>query len=180
MALEPYTNTYVDIDTNIFDADDLVNEFWRVADYINAWAASIDSIGTVKVYRQIISYEQDIITGSPANGVIQHVNISRHASHVVFSLTGREEGDPYRIYMVLRFQNKNTTFSISGPAGQTHSFGVNRTVYSPCQTPNVNGFYTAAIIATYGGANGLFVNVFADNSESVDVEGNDILNAVAQ
>jgi len=179
MGLERYTNTYTDVDSNIFDADDLVEEFNRVAEYINAWAASIESIGTVSVYEQYITTESNVVTGSPSNSVVQQVVVNQELESIIVNFTERQEGDPFRVYMVLRFENKDTTFTVSGPSGQTHAFSVNKGSYRPCQT-QTDGFYTAVVIATYGDAHGVFINVFADNDEIVDVENDDIQTVVAQ
>lgn len=180
MPLEPYTNTYVDIDGNIFDSDDLVNEFNRVAQYINTWAASVESIGTTNFYEETILFEQTVIIGSPSFGIIQKMDINEDAESVVINFIERETGDPYRIYMTLRFRSPDTTFTVSGPAAETHAFGLNRGSYSPSQQVSASGFYTAVVVATYGDANGVLINVYADNTEATDVETDDLLTAVAQ
>jgi len=179
MALELYTSTYTDIDYTIFDSDDLVDEFFRVASFINAWAESVSSIGTTIVNEETILIDDTIVNGSPADGAIQKKIIGGSVEHITINFTKRNEGDTYRIYMTLRFLNKDTTFSVSGPAGETHAFGVNKAVYKPSQV-GVDSFYTAVIIATYSDASGVMINVFADNDEAVDVEGDDIQTAVAK
>ena len=179
MALELYTNTYADVDYAIFDSDDLVEEFFRVASFINAWAESVSSIGTTIVHEETVLIEDTVVNGSPADGAIQKKIINSDVEHITINFTKRNDGDTYRIYMTLRFLNEDTTFSVSGPAGETHAFGVNKAIYKPSQV-GVDGFYTAVIIATYGDANGVMINVFADNDEAVDVEGDDIQTAVAK
>ena len=178
MAVVPYTSTYTDIDTNIFDSDDLVNEFFRVAEFMNAWSQSIDSIGTVNVFTKNITIVNNIIAVAPLDGLIQSMIIADDVENIVVDFTEREEGETYRIYLTLRFQSKSTTFTVSGPAGTTHIFGLNAESFSPSQV-SADGYFTAMVIATYG-TNGMMINVFADNSESASVSGNDIQSVVAK
>jgi len=178
MALELYTNTYTDVDTNIMDSDDLVNEFWRVASFLNAWSDSIGSNGVIDVYEEFATVTDDIVNGDPANGIIQKFVITSALDAVSFNFTERAEGDPYRVYITLRFQNSATTFTVNGPAGETHAFGLNRTTYAPSQS-STEEFSSAMIIATYGKNNGLMINVFADNVEVTTVSGDDALSTVA-
>ena len=175
MALVPYTSTYTDIDTNIFDADDLLNEFNRVAEFINTWALSIESIGTVETYDEVVTITKDIVNGYPSNGTLQKLLVASDAEEFTIDFQPRGDGDPYRILMTIRCQNKDTRFRVSGPAGTTHVFGVNKSLFSPSQVIG-SGYYTALVVATYG-TTGLFINVFADNTEASTVESNDILTA---
>jgi len=178
MALEKYTNTYTDINTNIFDSDDLVAEFGRVATFLNSWSQSINKIGTVTVVEERITILDTIFNVDPADGLLQSLKIADDVSNLSVIFDERtEEGDTYRVYLSLRFQNKSTTFTVNGPAGQTHLFGVNKISYLPSQVV-ADGFYTALVIATYG-TSGLLVNVFADNDEITAVSSDDILSTVA-
>jgi hypothetical protein len=178
MSLVPYTNTYTDVDTNIMDSDDLVEEFWRVAEFMNTWANSTIGIGVTNTYEFFITEETDIINVSPVNGVLQKIIVGYDVDNFAVNLVEREEGSTYRVYVTLRFENPDTTFTISGPSGQTHVFGVNRSTLKPSQT-QADGYYTAIIIATYGFSNGILVNVFADNEEATAVGADDILTAAA-
>jgi hypothetical protein len=178
MALEQYTNTYTDIDSNIFDSDDLVAEFNRVAYYINLWAASVGSGGIINTFEQRITTNLDVVSGSPSNGILQKLIISNEVEEIAINFTSREEGDPYRIYISLRFQNKDSVFTVSGPSGETNMFAVNREEFSPSQV-SAGGYYTAMLTATYGKDNGVMIGVFADNQEVTTVETDDTLTVVA-
>jgi len=177
MALDPYTNTYTDIDSNIFDSDDLVNEFWRVAEYLNNWVDSYQSIGTTITNERNIDLSGHIVNITPASGILQKLTIDADVEEVVLNFKERNDGDPFRIFLSLRFRSKTTVFTVSGPAGQTHAFGINRAEYSPSQVL-ADGYYTAFVVATYGATNGLMLTVYADNQEATEVGLDDILTVV--
>ena len=178
MALDQYTNTYTDVDNNVFDADDLVDEFERIADFINAWSESVGTGGIINTYEANVSIENNLIEGNPANGILQKFIVNDDVETMAVDFVAVGDGDPFRLYISLRFQNKDTVFTVSGPSGETHVFGVNRYEYSPSQV-SADGFYTAMVIATYGKTNGLMIQVFADNSEADAVSANDALTVVA-
>jgi len=177
MALAPYTSTYTDINTNIMDSDDLVNEFLRIKTFLDEWSASIETIGTVNIHEETVTITETDIGVDPSDGLMQKRLIADNIESVAVAFGERADAATYRVYLSLRFQNKSTTFTVNGPSGQTHLFGVNRTEYVPSQEP-ADGYYTALVIATYG-TNGLIVNVFANNTEADEVDSDDILTAVA-
>ena len=99
-------------------------------------------------------------------------------TEIAFNFLELADGDPQRIYLSLRFKSKSTTFTVGGPAGETHIFGVNQETYTPCQT-EADGYYSAVVIATYGSTNGMMIQTFADNSEATAVGVDDVLSVEA-
>ncbi len=178
--LPPYISTYTDVDHSIFDADDLVAEFWRVAFFINLWSGSIDALGKedhFEVHIEIV--EGELVEILPARGLIQRIQVEANVEDFVIKINEHTTGAPYRVYIVVRCLSKDTRFSVSSPSGEAHIFGINRTVYMPSQAIG-NGFYTAALLCTYGADNGVMIQVMAGNSEEVAVDLDDVLTAVPQ
>jgi hypothetical protein len=89
----------------------------------------------------------------------------------------RADGDPYRIYVVLRFGSKETRYTVSGPAGSSSVFGVNQTEFMPSQAVK-DERYAGSIIATYG-TDALHLQVYADNDEITEVGVDDILQGIS-
>jgi hypothetical protein len=173
MSLTPYTSTYTDVTTNIFDSDDLLDEFDRIAEFMAAWIASYESIGIGVIDFNSGENVTNDVNVFPTSMINQRI-IDASVTTVNINFPKRSDGDPYRIYTVLRFVDKDTTFTVSGPAGSTHIFGVNREVYTPSQV-EADGYYAATIMTTYSESGGVIINVFADNTEATAVDGNDVL-----
>ena len=170
MALEPYTSTYIDVANSVIDAQDLLAEFDRVAEYLNGWIQSYEGIGT-----QTVTYIDRIIDDDPIIrplGLIQQIIVSADLDRVDFNFAEREEGNPHRVYNVIRFESKSTVFTVNGPAGETHVFGRNKAVLSPSQV-QADGYYCAVAMVSYSQNQGVFIQVFADNDESSDTVGGD-------
>lgn len=164
MSLIPYTNTYIDTDGTIADAPDILAEFARVATFINAWADSYDSIGLTEINKYtVLSDDTDTLDINPAYGLIQTAIIDATVTDIDFNILQRATGDPYRVYLSMRFASKATTFTVSAPTGVTHVFGVNKSTYTCSQIVN-NGYYVSTLIVTYA-SNGLHIQVYADNPE---------------
>lgn len=168
-ALEPYTSTYTDVDGSIMDADDLVSEFWRVAYYLELWGGVIDAIGQETSY----DLHVEIVTGElapiyPAKGLIQRLEVDAGVDNFQIVIKEHTVGAPYRVFIIVRCGSPNTRFTVSGPAQQTHVFGVNRTTYMPSQVIT-DGWYTATLICTYGAEAGVMVQVHAGNPEETEV-----------
>lgn len=178
MALEKYTNTYIDVEGNIADADDILEEFDRVAEFFNLWASSIDQIGSNKVFIDNSSAVGTTVIDA-SNGSIQRKNIAADVDVLNIRVNSRQEGEPYRIHLVLRFASRLTTFTVSGPSGETHIFSRNSSPYSPGQTI-ADGWYPAVLVVTFGATNGCFISVFAENNEATGVGNDDVLTLVAQ
>lgn len=175
MSLEPYTNTYTDTDGSIADADDIVNEFDRVEAFINAWSDSYESIGNTSVTEKtIITSDTDI---EPSIGLIQSIRIDPAVETVNFNILQRSDGDPYRIYIALRFGSLSTRFTVSAPASKSHIFALNQTPYSPSQVVQ-EGYYPAVMIVTYG-TDATHLQVYADNQEDTLITLDDILQGAA-
>lgn len=172
MSLAPYTNTYTDIDGGIADSDDIVAEFDRLEAFINAWAESYQNIGTSFVTTHKIdgsgTFDLD-----PAAGFIQSLVIDSGVENININFKARADGDPYRIYVTLRFRSKETRYTVSGPSGRTTVFGVNQGEYMPSQVSRDDAF-AGAFIATYG-TDALSIQVYADNDEITLVETDDLL-----
>jgi hypothetical protein len=177
-ALEPYTSTYSDVDGSVIDADDLVDEFWRVSHFMTMWAGSIEAIGREDHYEEYIQ----IVTGQlaeilPQNGLIQRLDVD--ASVVSFEVKINEHvvGDPYRVYINLRCRNKDTRFTLSTPSHESHVFGINREEYMPAQVIS-DGFYTATLICSYSQDRGVLIQVMAANPEETAIDFDDVLTIV--
>ena len=179
-VIPPYTSTYTDVDHATFDAADLVAEFWRVAFFIELWSGSIDAIGredNFEVHIEIVTGELAEIL--PARGLIQRIEVEADVENFEIAIKEHTTGAPFRVYITVRCRNKDTRFTISSPAGETHIFGLNRAVYMPSQEIG-DGFYTAALLCTYGSEKGLMVQVMAANPEAAEVNYDDVLTAVPQ
>lgn len=179
-VIPPYTSTYTDVDHSVMDADDLVNEFWRVSYFINLWGGVIDAIGqenNYDVYVEIIDGELAEIF--PARGLIQRIEVAPDVENFEIKINEHTVGAPFRVFIIVRCGNKDTRFTISAPAGESHIFGINRTQYMPSQTIG-DGYYTAALICTYGSENGVMIQACAGNPEETEVDFNDVLTAVPQ
>ena len=176
MSLVPYTNTYTDTDGSIADSGDIVAEFDRVALFINAWADSYDSIGLTSVSKETVTDDGDHDI-EPSIGLVQAIRINADVSTVNFNIKARQDGDPYRIYMSLRFGASATRFTVSAPAGSSSVFSVNQDDFMPSLT-SANGFYPATVIVTYG-SDSVHVQVFAHNNEATEVTIDDILQGVS-
>ena len=174
MPLEPYTNTYTDVDGSIADADDILEEYDRIELFIGDWLASIEKIGDTIVNEYEIEIDGDFDI-DPALGLIQKVIVDLVVEEFNLNILPKGDTDPHRIYLTLRFRSPSTTYTISAPSG-SHLFGVNRTIYSPSQVI-VDGFYASFVMITYGSV-GTMVKVFADNTEETAVAGDDILQSV--
>lgn len=189
-GLEPYTNTYLDVDGSVADAPDLINEYHRVAEFLNRFASSLDQVA-IRVRRtEFIFLESRTIDIDPADGLLQRLIIDADVSRVNINFVRREEGEPYRVFLVLRFQDRNTEFTVSGPGGDSSKFGFNRvipydpnerntnTIYQPSQR-EADGHYAAVVQATYGTSNGAVIQVFSDNEEDEIVGTEDTQSTVA-
>jgi len=176
MSLVPYTNTYTDTDGTIADADDIIAEFDRVSAFINAWADSYDSIGLTSVRNETIN-EDGNFDIEPAIGLVQAIRINSNIETVNFNIKAREKGDPFRIYMTLRFGSPATRFTVSAPSGSSHIFSVNQADFIPSPT-SAGGFFPATVIVTYG-TDAVHVQVFAHNDEATAVGVDDILQGVS-
>jgi len=175
-ALVPYTNTYTDTDGTIADSDDIVAEFDRVAEFIGAWSDSFETIGVVDVHEYTVPFDGDTDI-SPTTGLVQVVKVDASVVTVNLNIKARVAGDPYRIYLNLRFASKNTVFTVSAPGGQSHIFGLNQSIYSPSQV-QIDGWYAGCVIVTYG-TDAAHIQVFADNPEGTIVALDDTLQLVA-
>lgn len=175
MSLEPYTNTYTDTDGIIADSGDIVAEFDRIEAFIAAWAESYGGIGstvrTIKI-AGIDTYDLD-----PASGFVQSLIIDADVADININFKSREDGDPYRVYVILRFGSKDSRYTLSGPASRTTIFGINREEYLPSQVSK-NGYFAGSIIATYG-TDSLHLQVYADNVEDTTVESDDYLQGIS-
>jgi hypothetical protein len=179
-ALEPYTSTYTDVDGSIMDATDLVDEFWRVAYFINLWSGSIANLGQEDHYEEHIEIvEGELAEILPSNGLIQKLLVEADVEEFAVDFGVRESGDPYRIHVVVRCRNPDTLFTVGSPSGESHRFGLNRDVFQPSPVIG-DGYYNAAIIATYSKNQGVMVQVYANNAEATTVDKDDVLNAVPQ
>ena len=176
MALTPYTNTYTDTDGTIADADDIVAEFDRVEEFIRIWAGAYTSIGLTTVYTYTFDaiYDYEINSG---NGILQKLIVDEGVELFDINIKPREDGDPYRVYLSVRFRSKDTRFTVSAPVGISHVFGTNRVEFQPGQVIS-DGFYPAVIVITHG-TDAVHVQVFADNSEASSVGSDDTLQEVA-
>lgn len=177
-VLEPYTSTYTDVDHSIMDADDLVNEFWRVAFFINLWSGSIDAIGREDHFEEHI----EIVTGElaeifPSKGLIQRLVVEANVETFEIKINKHEVGDPFRVYISIRCRSRNTRFTISAPSGEAHIFGINREVYMPSQEIG-DDHYSAMVLCTFGSEQGVMVQVLAANPEQSEVDFDDVLTAV--
>jgi hypothetical protein len=185
--LEPYTSTYTDVDASVMDADDLVAEFYRVAEFLALWAGSIDAIGQEDHFEEFIN----IVTGQlaevlPANGLIQRLMVDASVEEFTIQIGQHETGDPFRVFISIRCASPDTVFRLSVPTLQTHVFGVLReqfeffTLSEPYQPSAIigDGYYGAMVICTYGSEAGVMVQVFAHNPEVTEVTFNDVLTAV--
>lgn len=173
-ALEPYTSTYSDVDGSIMDADDLVNEFWRVAYYLDLWGGSIDAIGQETRYDTYVEVvEGELAEILPQRGLIQRLEVGAGVETFTVKINEHATGAPYRVYLTIRCANKDTRFSLSVPSGQTHVFGINRTSYMPSQVLG-DGWYNATIIITYSQNTGVMVQVNAANPEEEEVTFDDM------
>ena len=176
MSLVPYTNTYSDVDGSIADSIDIVAEFDRVALFIAAWSDSYESIGLNSVNNILVPGDGDYDV-EPTLGLVQLLFVDAVAELININIKDRIEGDPYRIYLNMRFGSKSTQFTVSAPSGKTHIFGINRTTYSPSQVVN-KGRYAASLIVTYG-SEGVHVQVYADNSETNAPDLDDLLQEIS-
>jgi hypothetical protein len=177
-VLPPYTNTYADVDHSLMDADDLVNEFWRVAYFLELWSGSIDAIGqedNFEVFIEIV--EGELAEILPARGLIQRIEVEADVESFEIAIKEHTTGAPFRVYIVVRCRSKATRFTVSAPAGETHLFGLNRSTFMPAQEIG-DDFYSAALLCTYGSENGLMVQVMAANVEATEVDYDDVLTAV--
>jgi len=179
MTLPLYTSEYEDVDAQIFGADNLVNEFARVATFLNPWVDSVAQSTTIRTYSETVEGTDTLVEVDidPTDGSIQRYIVEESVSAVLMNFGRRAVGDTFRVYAVLRFSSKDSTFKVSGPMGATHLFGVNRTTFQPSQVKK-DGYYMASLVATYG-TNGLLINVFANNEEASSVSGDDIITAVS-
>ena len=177
-ALTPYTSTYTDVDGGIMDADDLVNEFWRVAYFIDLWSGSIDAIGrdtSYDIYVEKVSGQLAPIY--PQRGLIQRLDVDATVDQFTVAIQPHETGDPYRVYISIRCRSKDTRFTVSGPSGEGHVFGINRSLYMPSQVVG-DGFYNASIICTHSQNTGVMIQVQAANPEEELINYDDIQTAV--
>ena len=179
-ALEPYTSTFTDVDGSVMDADDLVNEFWRVAYFLGLWGGSIDAIGKKNNYEAYITkVEGELAEIFPANGLIQRLEVEADVDEFEIAIREHTTGAPYRIYTIVRCLSKDTRFRVRTLSGQSHIFGVNREIYMPSQVVT-DGYYTAHLIATYGSQDGVMIQVHAANPEEAEIDVDDILQLVAK
>lgn len=179
MSLVPYTNTYTDTDGSIADADDIINEFDRVATFINTWADAYESIGLTEIVKHaVLSDDDGSLDIDPANGLVQTAIVDAVVTEIDFNILERTSDDPYRVYLSLRFASKATTFTVSGPTGKAQVFGVNKETYTCSQTVN-NGYYSAAVIVTYA-TGGMHIQVYADNPETEAPGDDDVLQGAAR
>jgi hypothetical protein len=179
-VLEPYTSTYTDVDGSIMDADDLVNEFWRVAYFLELWGGAIDAIGQETSYEVYIeTVEGELAEILPQRGLIQRLEVAADVESFEIVIKEHTAGAPYRVFITVRCRSANTTFKIRSPAGESHIFGLNRQVLKPSQVIT-DGFYTAQLICTYGSENGVMVQAFSSNTEETEVNADDVLTAVPQ
>lgn len=179
-VLPPYTSTYTDVEHSIMDAKDLVDEFWRVAYFIELWSGSIDAIGqedNLEVHIEIVTGELAEIL--PLRGMIQRIEAEADVENFEIAVKEHTTGAPFRVYIAIRCRSKETRFTISTPSGEAHLFGINRTTYMPSQEI-ADGFYTAAMLCTYGSEKGVMVQVMAANTEATEVNYDDVLTAVPQ
>lgn len=179
-VLEPYTSTYTDVDGSIMDADDLVNEFWRVAYFLELWGGAIDAIGQetrYDVYVEIV--EGELAEILPARGLIQRLEVAADVETFEIAIREHTAGAPYRVFVTVRCRSADTRFTIRAPSGQSHVFGVNRSILMPSQVIT-DGFYTAQLICTYGSENGVMIQAFSGNPEETTVDLNDQLTATPQ
>ncbi|MHC5061706.1 MAG: hypothetical protein ACYTFK_11560 [Planctomycetota bacterium] len=176
MSLEPYTNTYTDTDGNIADSGDILAEFDRVASFIDTWSASYESIGLTTVEEQVVGSNGNSEI-EPSAGIVQVMKVAASVSELNINVKAREAGDTYRVYVTLRFGSRSTAFTVSGPSGKTHVFGVNRETYQPSQVID-SGWYNAMLIITYG-TDGTHITVFANNSEGDSVSADDVMQEIA-
>ena len=176
MSLVPYTNTYTDTDGSIADSGDIVDEFDRVASFINAWVDSYETIGAIIVNEYNVGGDGTVDV-SPSLGFVQVIKTSAGVTEIDINIKARVDGDPYRIYLNLRFGAKTTTFTVNAPSGQSHVFGLNQSPYSPSQIVN-KGWYAASVIVTYG-TGATHIQVFANNSETEPPTIDDILQEIA-
>jgi hypothetical protein len=176
--LEPYTSTYSDVDDSIFDADDLVNEFWRVAYFLNLWGGSIDAIGREDHYEEYIEIvEGELAEILPARGLNQRLEVEADVEEFEVNIGPHTVGAPFRVYIVIRCRSNDTRFTVTGPSGEGHVFGINRSLYMPSQVLG-DGFYNASIICTFGATKGVMIQVHAGNPEETLVDFDDPLTAV--
>lgn len=179
-VLEPYTSTYTDVDGSIMDADDLVNEFWRVAYFLELWGGAIDAIGQETSYEVYVEeVEGELAEILPARGLIQRLEVAADVEQFEVAIREHTAGAPYRVFITIRCRSAATTFTIRSPAGQSHIFGVNRRVLKPSQVIT-DGFYTAQIICTYGSEEGVMIQAFSANTEETEVNADDQLTLVPQ
>ena len=176
--LEPYTSTYSDVDGSIMDATDLVNEFWRVAYYLDLWGGSIDAIGREDRYEEYIEIvEGELAEILPVRGLIQRLEVEADVEEFEVNIGPHTTGAPFRVFIIIRCRSKDTRFTVTGPSGEAHRFGLNRTIFMPGQVLG-DGFYNASIICTYGSTNGVMVQVHAANPEETAVDFDDVMTAV--
>ncbi len=176
MRFVPYTNTYADVDGSVADSDDIVAEFDRVSTFIKAWNKAYQLISFSGVNEYNISEDGDVNI-LPSLGFMQVVKVDSNVTTVNINANQRGDEDPYRVYLSLRFGSKNTTFTVSAPAGESHLFGLNQETYNPSQVAK-DGWYAAVIIITYG-TDAAHVQVFAHNSESSSADIGDILQEIS-
>ena len=177
MTLVPYTNTYTDTDGTIADSDDIVAEFDRLSVFIAAWADSYETIGVTNVQTYEVPFDELSYDIDPSNGFIQSLLIDAVVEDINFNFVAREDGDPYRVYVVLRFASKDTRYTVSGPAGSSSVFGVSQAEYLPSQASK-DDKYAGTIIATYG-TDALHLQVYADNDETDAVGSDDPLQGIS-
>lgn len=173
-----YTNTYADVDGSIMDADDLVDEFYRVAYFLALWADGGDAIDVDKIYETYI----EEITGElaeilPSNGLIQRLDVAAGVETFEVQINEHTVGAPFRVFISIRCGSPDTRFTLSVPSGEAHIFGINRSVYMPSQVIG-DGAYSASIICTYGSEKGVMVQVMAGNPEETEVDYDDVMTAV--
>jgi hypothetical protein len=162
------------------DAKDLVDEFWRVAYFIELWAGSIDAIGREDNFEvHIVIVEGELAEILPLRGMIQRIEVEADVESFEIAIKEHVAGAPFRIYITVRCRSKETRFTISTPSGEAHLFGINRTTYMPSQEIG-DGFYTASLLCTYGSEKGLMVQVMAANTEADEVDYDDVLTTVPQ
>jgi hypothetical protein len=176
--IPPYTSTYTDVDHSVMDADDLVNEFWRVSDFFNLWSGIIDPITEDNVFEIFIT----LTTGElaeilPARGLIQRIEVDPDVETFEIAVREHTTGAPFRIFIVVRCGNPDTRFFVTAPSGQSHIFGINRSIYMPGQVIG-DGFYNASLILTYGAEKGVMIQVHAANPEEGEVSFDDVMTAV--
>lgn len=173
--LQPYTRTYSDVEGETMDADDLRNEFLRVAEFMELWGAAIEASSesvTATVYVTEVTGEVAEII--PERGLIQRLEVAGDVDHFDIIFTPHTTGAPYRTYVSIRCRSADTTFSITGLNQETHLFGVNREVYGVSQT-EVDGFFSATLILTMSRGTGVLAQIHARNPEEDQVDYNDIL-----